>query len=459
MQRFPEGFLQHLSNCKGFDRNAFTEAHTKEPPVSVRINRNKPGAFPSAPEKVPWTEDGFYLADRPSFVFDPMLHAGAYYVQEASGMFVEHILKQLEISDAPVKVLDLCAAPGGKSTVLASSLNDKSLLFCNEVIRTRVSALEENMVKWGNANVVITNNDPADFASLRNYFDIILTDAPCSGSGLFRKEEHAAGEWSMENVYHCEKRQIRILEDILPSLKENGILIYTTCSYSKEENEDVVDFLISQHSMIKKEIEIPPASGIVITENGYRFYPDKLKGEGFFASVLQKKIATETSGSVHQRTKTISFETATAEEQQVIRPFIAAPDDFVYFHFREMIHAIPANLFSAMKNASGNLRIINAGTEIGRIVHNELIPAHALAMSCIWNKNIRQAALKDTASAIKYLKKEPVYTDDLLFEKEQPETGWWIVTFKSLPLGWIKIIPGRINNYYPANWRIRKQTA
>src|SRR5436190_11131836 len=189
----------------------------------------------SAMSRVPWSSSGFYLNERPIFTLDPMFHAGAYYVQEASSMFLEQALKQTVDLSQPVKVLDLCAAPGGKSTLIQSLITTESLLVSNEVIKTRVNILSENITKWGAANVIVTNNDPRDFQRLPGYFDVIVIDAPCSGSGLFRKDPAAISEWSRDNVILCSQRQQRILADIMPALKPGGILIYSTCSYSQEE--------------------------------------------------------------------------------------------------------------------------------------------------------------------------------------------------------------------------------
>ena len=180
---------------------------------------------------------------RPSFTFDPLFHAGTYYVQEASSMFLEQALKQSVDLSQPLRVLDLCAAPGGKSTLLQSLLNKESLLVSNDVIKSRAAILEENIVKWGAANVVVTNNDPAHFARLENYFDAIVIDAPCSGSGLFRRDPEAINEWSENNVQLCSQRQQRIVADVWPALKQNGILIYSTCSYSAEEDEAILDWM------------------------------------------------------------------------------------------------------------------------------------------------------------------------------------------------------------------------
>jgi len=238
--QLPGEFLDSLIGVKGFGKEAFEKVHaTGEQVTSIRINSSKPvtklaNQSINQLTKIPWSEFGYYLKQRPSFTFDPLFHAGCYYVQEASSMFLEQALKQTVDLSRPLKVLDLCAAPGGKSTHIQSLISGESLLVSNEVIRSRANILKSNIIKWGCNNVVVTNNDPRDFLQLENYFDVIVVDAPCSGSGLFRRDEDAMKEWSPDNVALCSQRQQRILADVWPALKKNGVLIYYTCSYSKE---------------------------------------------------------------------------------------------------------------------------------------------------------------------------------------------------------------------------------
>ncbi|MES1226926.1 MAG: RsmB/NOP family class I SAM-dependent RNA methyltransferase, partial [Bacteroidota bacterium] len=232
-QQLPHALIASLQTVKGFDKDAFVQIHESgEQITSVRVNPNRTFNVEystlNVQGKVPWSSNGYYLSERPSFTTDPLFHAGAYYVQEASSMFLEEAVKQTCDLSKPLKVLDLCAAPGGKSTLLQSIISNESLLISNEVIKSRVNILSENITKWGAANVVVTNNDPKDFQRLPEYFDLIVIDAPCSGSGLFRKDPEAITEWSSDNVMLCSQRQQRILADILPCLKPGGILIYST---------------------------------------------------------------------------------------------------------------------------------------------------------------------------------------------------------------------------------------
>ena len=262
----PASFIDYTRSLLGDEEyDKLAAALQQEPPVSIRLNNEKwrfnkeqadignekcpaiaeqadsAHASFSVPHsslnKVPWSSEGFYLDERLTFTFDPLFHAGCYYVQEASSMFVEQVLRQYVTK--PVVMLDLCAAPGGKSTHARSVLPEGSLLVANEVIRNRSQILAENLTKWGHPDVVVTNNDPADFSSLPSFFDVILTDVPCSGEGMFRKDPVAVEEWSPENVAICWQRQRRIIADIWPGLKPGGILIYSTCTYNTKEDRIV----------------------------------------------------------------------------------------------------------------------------------------------------------------------------------------------------------------------------
>jgi 16S rRNA C967 or C1407 C5-methylase (RsmB/RsmF family) len=292
----PKAFLQSLQNLKGFDEAAFKAVHQSDSQItSVRLNPKKifniqHSIFNAQLEKVLWNDNGYYLPERPSFTLDPLFHAGAYYVQEASSMFLEEVLKQTVDLTKPLKVLDLCAAPGGKSTLIQSVISKESLLVSNEVIKTRVNILAENITKWGAANVVVTNNDPSDFKRLQNYFDVIVVDAPCSGSGLFRKDANAINEWSENNVTLCSQRQQRILADIIPSLKPGGVLIYSTCSYSLEEDESIADWLSEEFRVKSLKLKIGELLKQFLKRETHLvivFIPIKLKAKAFLLQRLK----------------------------------------------------------------------------------------------------------------------------------------------------------------------------
>ena len=226
----PNSFISSLKGLPGFDEQAFIQTHAlKESITSIRINTHKsfkenPSSFFEKASPIPWCANGFYLKERPLFVLDPLWHAGAYYVQEASSMFLHHALEQIAPNPGPMHVLDLCAAPGGKTSLLANYFQ-KGLVVANETIKNRNAILVENTTKWGADNIVVTQNDPSHFKALPQFFDIVLIDAPCSGSGLFRKDPEAIEHWSEDAVQHCSVRQSRIIDDCIDCLKEGGYLI------------------------------------------------------------------------------------------------------------------------------------------------------------------------------------------------------------------------------------------
>src|SRR5690349_10320834 len=284
-ESIPAALIASLEEIEGFNKEAFLQVHESGNQItSIRVNPHKWTLSSELPtlNSVPWSEYGVYLSQRPSFTFDPLFHAGCYYVQEASSMFLEQALRQTLDLSGSLRVLDLCAAPGGKSTHIQSLLSKGSLLVSNETIRGRVPPLQDNIIKWGAENVVVSSNDASDFSSLENFFDAIVIDAPCSGSGLFRRDPEAIEEWSLQNVELCSGRQQRIIADVWPALKSNGILIYSTCSYSKKEDEDILDWISSTINAEYLTLSLKSEWNISDTGKGYRFWPDKVKGEGFF---------------------------------------------------------------------------------------------------------------------------------------------------------------------------------
>ena len=446
----PTRLLESLEGVKGFDRKLFEAAHEPGKQVtSIRLNPFKP--FAGHPDwqtqKVSWCPYGLYLAERPSFTLDPVFHAGAYYVQEASSMFLWHVLSQAVDKDSAHKVLDLCAAPGGKSTLLASYFTN-GLVVSNEVIKQRANVLVENLTKWGTGNVIVTNNDPSHFQSLPGYFDVMVVDAPCSGSGLFRKDPSAIEEWSEDNVQLCSQRQQRILADALPVLKENGILIYATCSYSPAEDEMIADWLLAEMDMESLPVRIPEEWGITETLSpvhnaaGYRFYPGLLKGEGFFIAAFIKR-----SPPIHARLKEQQLVQASRLEAAQVNNFLPLPADNVLFKQSDAIRTFPVEWFATLQQLASVLYIKKAGVEIGAIKGKDVIPSHELAMSLL-PLNGFAAIDVNKEEALQYLRRK-----DLMLNASP---GWRLIRYDNIPLGWVKVLPNRVNNYYPAEWRILK---
>ena len=450
-QQLPSAFINSLQTAKGFDEEAFIKVHQSgEQVTSIRINpRRKPSIVNTGP-KIPWSACGYYLNERPSFTSDPLFHAGAYYVQEASSMFLEQALKQTVDLAQPVKILDLCAAPGGKSTLIHSLITKESLLVSNELIKTRVNVLAENITKWGAANVIVTNNDPKDFKRLDNYFDVIVVDAPCSGSGLFRKDVAAIAEWSLNNVQLCSQRQERILADVFSSLKEKGVIIYSTCSYSTAEDEAVCDWMIEELKVESVQLKVESSWGIVETESeihkakGYRFYPDKVKGEGFFIAVFKKN--GEAVFNTQQKKEKSMAQQVSKNEIEVVSPWLKNAADFFYIKQNGEVIAVPLCMQNDLLLIQNALYIKKAGVRMGAVIRNELIPHHELALSTVIDGAIPSVEV-DLETALEYLRKQEIKNEPAL-------RGWALITYLQMPLGWIKILPNRINNYYPKEWRI-----
>jgi 16S rRNA C967 or C1407 C5-methylase (RsmB/RsmF family)/NOL1/NOP2/fmu family ribosome biogenesis protein len=400
---------------------------------------------------VPWSQYGFYLPQRPSFTLDPFFHAGAYYVQEASSMFLEFALRQTCDLAQPLKVLDLCAAPGGKSTLLQAVISPDSLLVANEVIRARAGLLADNISRWGAANAVVTNNDPRDMSRLPGFFDVMVIDAPCSGSGLFRRDPEAVAEWSPENVTLCSQRQQRILADAWPALKEDGILIYSTCSYSKEEDEAIMDWLATELNAENIPLSVPAGWRVITTVSdkrncaGYRFYPDKIQGEGFFIACFRKR----DGGPWQPRKQKDSLTALPRKEREKLQPWIKEAGPLFYMEHQGEVILLPESVSSAVAVLQQQLYLRKAGVKAGQLTAKELVPDHQLAMSALLGPQLSKVALT-REQALLYLRKE----DPAL---QLAIKGWALMEYEDMPLGWAKVLPNRINNYYPKELRILKE--
>lgn len=444
----PQTLQDRLASLPQLDLAALNALHASgEQVTSIRRNLFKqPEAYSfSFDAPVPWCAHAAYLPERPFFTFDPLLHAGAYYVQDASSMCIWTALTQVVKETKGLKVLDLCAAPGGKTTLLADYFHD-GVLVANEVIRSRAAILVENITKWGAGHVIVTNNDPADFTSLENYFDVMLVDAPCSGSGLFRKDPDAVNEWSPEHVQLCSQRQQRILADALPALKPGGILLYATCSYSPEENENIMDWLMAQDDMLSVPLDLPASWNIVTTQTdtgatGYRFYPHLLKGEGFFLSVFQKADAPHHATHRHQQ-----VQQASKQEQQLLKEAIPELDTLHIIRSGEIFKAVNDEVLDTLGQI-GKLYVRKAGIAVGQLKGKDLIPDHELAL---WNQPINSFASieLDESTALQYLRRKDINL--------QGTKGWNLMRYRGLSLGWAKLLPNRVNNYYPQGYRILK---
>ena len=463
----PHDLIKALQRIDGFEERGFVKAHEMSAPTSIRLNARKIERHSSCENAqalsnhltavikngIPWCSAGYYLHQRLSFTFDPFFHAGCYYVQEASSMFLEEACRQLIDLSKSHNALDLCGAPGGKSTHLQSLLSRESLLVCNEVIRSRSGILKDNIIKWGGSNVFVTNNDPSAFQAAPNFFDLLVVDAPCSGSGLFRKDQSAIEEWSMNNVVLCCQRQKRIIADALPALRDGGVLIYSTCSYSEEENEDVCDWLTGEFGLESLQLVLNNSWGVVpVTSKihkaaGYRFFPNVTEGEGFFTACFRKNTSSEGNKKNRIQEKSKQVEKASAKEKAIVENVLEnANGNFIKIQNR--IIFLPANKLQDLNELSSALNIRYAGIAMGEVMKDKLIPDHALAMSNEMNKNVQSIDL-DEEQAIKYLQRAE-------FQLASNIRGWTLMKYKNYPLGWANLLGNRLNNYYPKELRILK---
>ncbi|WP_266205548.1 methyltransferase RsmF C-terminal domain-like protein [Pontibacter kalidii] len=452
--QFPKTFTDRMHRMLGEEEfSTFLEALQQAPPVSIRINKAKAAPLPGL-QPVPWSQTGFYLPARPFFTLDPAIHAGAYYVQEASSMFVEQALRQAINLEEPLQVLDLCGAPGGKSTLLASLLSEESLLVSNEVIRSRASILAENVAKWGSGNVLVTSNDPRDFGRLSDFFDVVVVDAPCSGEGMFRKDPQAIGEWSEENVNLCAQRQQRILMDVWEALRPGGVLIYSTCTWNEQENEANIAWLAEQEDAENIKLQLQSEWGVVPSQlkgvEGYRFYPHRVQGEGFFMAVMRKAGREETISHGKNRKKKCKLTIAGKKEQAQVQGWLQQPEQYTFLQYGEVISALPESLFEAADEVYQNLHVIYAGTELAEIKGKKLKPLQGLALSQHLHKGAFEVADLPLEQALRYLRKEDISLGT-------NGNDWLLLQYKGLPLGWAKGIGNRLNNYYPKEWRIRME--
>lgn len=416
-RQLPDGFVKMIRDLLKDEAEPFLAAMQEPSLTSVRLNSRKPGA--QFPDGVPvkWCQTGFYLPSRPVFTLDPLLHAGAYYVQDASSMIYREVINRLV--DHPVVLLDLCAAPGGKTTAMIDALPDGSRVVANEYVAKRAEILKENIAKWGYPNVTVTNRDSAFFARETDSFDIVAVDAPCSGEGMMRKDNDAIKQWSLELIDKCAALQKDIVTDVVKALKPGGYLIYSTCTFNRRENEEVAQYITDNLKLMPIDLSFPEEWGIprgIDTELPvYRFMPHKTKGEGLFLAVFQKPgQSPETS-------------------------FTPLPDS-TFTPQKEKRKS-----FSQRgKRANGEKASVKkAGADL-----NKEFPQIEEILSLDFNRSVYPEAEVTKDTALAYLRRESI-----TLSPEVPK-GLVVITYKGLPLGMVKNIGSRANNLYPKGWRI-----
>ncbi len=445
----PESFLQSLEGLPGYEQAAFIQAHQQPAPVSLRLHPLKGAGLFADAAAVPWEPLGRYLPKRPVFALDPLWHAGAYYVQEASSMLAGWAFDHLFPKKNGLRVLDLCAAPGGKSTHLAALLPNDALLLSNEVIRSRAGILTENVVRWGYPNHWVSSNDPAAFAQLPQFFDCMVVDAPCSGSGLFRKDPDAITEWSPEAVMLCAQRQQRILHDAWPTLKPGGILLYATCSYSFEEDEAVIEAFCREADAEPVRLSPPANWGLTAVQTpvgvqGFRCYPNHVAGEGFFFGALRKREISGKLPAKEKRGRSRHDAEAWKKAAHLLQggDWRCLPEED-----GKSFRALPAGMEADLQRLQSKLYMRKAGVSLGMPGAKEWIPDPALAVSAAFSGAIPAAALS-LEEALRYLRCE----DPGIAPAQQ---GWLLASYEGCGLGWMKAVKGRINNYLPRSLRLR----
>jgi len=422
--------------------------------TSLRLNWRKQVDIIFSKRPIPWAKEGYFLEERPSFTIDPTFHAGAYYVQEASSMFISHILESLKIPKGIY--LDLAAAPGGKSTLLSSYLGEDGLLVANEVIAARTQILKENVIKWGLGNTVVTHNDPEHFSPLDGFFDLVLVDAPCSGEGMFRKDPQARAEWSPENVLLCSARQKRIVDTAGELVKGGGYFLYATCTFNEKENEEILRFLTEEFAFEPVRIPLDPSWGIVETEvntedgtfYGYRFFPHKVAGEGFFITALRRPEGAYTQlAPSNKEFKHHSLKRVGEKESVELDKEVGGDGTGKFYLLQETYFRMQGDYNRELEKLAQVLSVRYFGVELGKKHKKEWIPSHEWALSILPKNGFPQQELTQEEALAFLRKKDQSYTNLPL--------GWVLLTYKKLSLGWVKNLGNRVNNYYPKEWRIR----
>ena len=470
----PKEFREYATDALGQEiaQTLFQQISESTEVTSIRINPNKTVSADDVTagkhSPVLWSKYGHYLAQRPVFTLDPLFHAGAYYVQEASSMYMELAANSIdptgEFFNQPLNVLDLCAAPGGKTTHLASLVSRDSVLVANEVIKSRSVILADNVAKWGADNIIVTNNDPADFGAFHGFFDMVVVDAPCSGEGLFRKDSDAVGEWSPANVNLCAQRQQRILADIWPALKPGGYLVYSTCTYNKFENDGNLAYLKENLGAEIVPLLLPEASGIILTSNGgAQFVPGQVKGEGQFMAVVRKNGEWEPGsfasladhskgGKKHKGGKDAKGK----NQVQFEKGCNYLPDNYIKILQGDLVKGYREDLYERIRFVQDNLKTVLSGIAIAEKKGKDYIPHADFALQDVVARMVANNTLPAGISsvevgredALKFLAKEPLVL-------ENAPIGYVLLVYCGMPLGFVKNLGNRTNNLLPMARRIR----
>ena len=453
---FSPAFRKYLAQVVGEGNlSAVLDALSGEPSVSVRINPAKAGSpseifgnLVSGP--VEWNRHAAFLSERPAFTLDPLIHAGAYYVQDSSAMFPgkafrDVLDKVLESGIISPKVLDLCAAPGGKTTDISASLRESCkggyLLISNEIMKQRAAVLADNAAVWGDPSVVVTSVDPKAFGTLPGFFDIIVADVPCSGEGMFRKDDEAVSQWSEENVALCQARQRRIVADVWPSLAEGGFLVYSTCTFNNLENDDNVKWICSEFGA---EIIGIDSCGLLRTECGVSLVPGFVRGEGQYCAVLRKTSPSAGTAACSGRQQD-RWQKLPEAHASIIRPLLDEEMAMIVKDGR--IVAVPEYV-RCLLSMLEPLHPLARGLAVGMFKGKDFIPDADLALSLSLRRGAFNEFEVNRETALSFLHRDPVRLPDA-------ERGMLLLVYRGLPIGFVKNLGNRCNSLHPLHRRIR----
>lgn len=446
--KLPDGFISQMRELIGeIQSNELCEALMLQPSVAVRLNPRKPCDMPewlSETKPVSWSENGFYLPVRPQFTFAPQLHGGGFYVQDASSMVYEHIVRKIA-GNKPIIYLDACAAPGGKTTAAINVLPEDSLVVANEFVAQRTQILKENIQKWGYPNVIVTNSSTDRLGRIHGLFDIIAVDAPCSGEGMMRKDEEARRQWSESLVSDCASLQWEIVCNLWNSLKEGGYLIYSTCTFNRRENEAMLERICCELDGESVDLGLSGNGGITKGIDTdcccYRFMPHLTKGEGLFVGVVRKNSSQREW--TPRKSKRLNKQVKLPPINCLIK------DDWHYFEREGVICGISKQFADILEELSSNAKVVMAGVELVILKGKDFIPQHGLALSTALSLNTFPRIEVELPCAIDYLRREAINLP------ADTSKGFVIITYKGMPLGFVKNLGNRANNLYPQEWRIR----
>ncbi|MBQ7341760.1 MAG: rRNA cytosine-C5-methylase [Alistipes sp.] len=452
MRSLPEKFAERVCRDMGAEQGeALCNALLGEVPTSIRLNPHKPFAQPEGCP-VPWNKYGRYLDVRPSFTLDCGFNAGTYYVQEAGSQFVGHILGKMDVEG--VRLLDMCAAPGGKTTLYSTLVGAEGLVVANEIVRNRAAVLADNVRKWGLGNVVVTNNEPRHVAAFESWFDVVAVDAPCSGEGMFRKDEQARAEWSESNVKMCATRQAEILDEAWKCLADGGVMIYSTCTFNADENEGALRAFSERVGAEVEEaerIECPEEWGIVCGKEGvwqtFRFYPHRTKSEGFFAAVARKASIGNRAITPKPRRKIMND--VGGKSRQELSRWVAQPEKMRFAEVADTCYGYYAARYEDVKHLAESLAVIYSGVAMGRLFQGVLKPDAALAFFAGLRRDAVACTSLTKEEALQYMRKQEV-------PAERFAEGMNLVECEGCALGFAKRIGNRCNNLFPNSLRILK---